>query len=102
MAVHINESRRNNEAVAVDDISVVRSFDRATSGSDLTVGEEKVADFVEVLRWIEESSSTQQHRLILYPRVPGRRHLSTWPLLPIPAFRLRAGTKPPCQPLRHL
>ena len=70
VAMHVDEPRRNNEAVAVYDLGAVGGLDAARS-RDFTVGNKKIPDLVEALRRIHQRTTLQKdglHSLSSRPR----------------------------------
>ena len=63
MTVHIDETRRDYEPGAIDHVGFFGPFDRASHTDDFPVGDKNVADFVEILRRIDQRSSAKQDRL---------------------------------------
>jgi len=59
MAMDVDESGRNDEPRAVDDLVViaVRRTGRGLEGLDRPVGQHEIANAVEILRWIQDSST---------------------------------------------
>jgi hypothetical protein len=49
MAVHIDESRRDDESIAVDRLRFVRSADLPAEIPDFAVRDEKISDLVQAL-----------------------------------------------------
>jgi hypothetical protein len=60
--MHIDESRRDDKSVTIHDLRVIGISDRALRAFDLSIGNQHIADFIDVARWVEDSSTSQEQR----------------------------------------